>query len=267
MPIIVTEKDLSWHYDLSGKGECLLFLHGWASNGRAFAQQAEFFSSRYQTLILDLPGHGETSWKPLSLDEIVSDINFILQKLHMANVTMIGSSMGGMIGLKFCATFAEKVQRLVMIGSLPKFCRTSQIPLGLHKAQFQKLKDQVQNQYPNILEIFFRSLFTIEERETAKFRWLQQFRQNEKIPQQQALLDFLGLLEGEDLLPVLKNISLPIQFISGHEDYICPPDSVAFLKALMPTAEFHFIAQSGHFPFIIRSAEFNTLVQEFLLKK
>lgn len=264
MSFIVTPRNVSWHYEICGQGECLLFLHGWASNSRVFSQQKEFFSKDHQVLTVDLPGHGETSWQPISFSEIAQDIHYILETLNIASASLVGSSMGGLIGLKFSLAFPNNVHRLVLIGSLPKFCRTPEIPLGLHPGQFLKLKDQVQKQYPNILEVFFRSLFTIEERETEKFRWLQQFRKNEKIPDQKALLGFLDQLERENLLFLVKDISVPIQFISGQEDYICPVDSVAFLKTIMPQAEFHFIQKSGHFPFIIRSAEFNMLVKEFL---
>ncbi len=264
MSFVTTPRNISWHYEICGQGECLLFLHGWASNSRVFSQQKEFFSKDHQVLTVDLPGHGETSWQPISFAEIAQDIHFILKALNICSVSIIGSSMGGLAGLKFSFDFPNKVRRLVLVGSLPKFCRTPEIPLGLYPGQFLKLQDQVQRQYPNILEIFFRSLFTIEERETEKFRWLQQFRKNEKIPDQKALLDFLDQLEREDLLPLARDVAVPIQFISGREDYICPIDSVEFLKAIMPKTEFCFIEKSGHFPFIIRSAEFNMLVKEFL---
>lgn len=266
MPFIMTPGNISWHYELSGQGACLLFLHGWASNSRVFSQQKEFFSQDYQVLTVDLPGHGQTGWQPMSFQEIVQDIHFILEKLNIPSVSIIGSSMGGLLGLKLSCDLPDKVRRLVLIGSLPKFCRTPGIPLGLYPGQFLKLQDQVRKQYPNILEIFFRSLFTVEERETEKFRWLQQFRKNEKIPDQQALLNFLDQLEQEDLLPLVKEIPVPVQFLSGQQDYICPMDSVEFLKTMMPHAEFHLIEKSGHFPFIIHSSECNALIKGFLGK-
>jgi len=78
------------------------------------------------------------------------------------------------------------------------------------------------------------------------------------------LVHFLDILGTEDLLPIFKSIKIPVQVITGRQDYICPPDSLEFLKEMMPRACFNIMEDSGHFPFLIRSAEFNRVVEQFL---
>jgi pimeloyl-[acyl-carrier protein] methyl ester esterase len=264
MPFIETARKINWHYETQGEGDCLLFLHGWASSSRVFAQQAEYFSRKNKVVLLDLPGHGETSWQPVSFSEIAYDIENILHRLCISSVSIIGSSMGGMLGLKFYGMFPQRVKKLVMAGSVPRFLQKPGMPVGLKLQEMQRLKNQVGTKYPGILDIFFRSLFTLEERESEKFKWIHQFRKEENPPSQESLLHFLDLLEREDLIAILKNIKIPVQFISGRHDYICSEDSMEFLKEMLPYTQFHFIERSGHFPFLIRSAEFNQHVEQFL---
>ncbi|MCX5681936.1 MAG: alpha/beta hydrolase [Candidatus Omnitrophica bacterium] len=267
MPFIETPRKIKWHYETSGEGSCLLFLHGWASSSRVFAQQAEYFSQKNKVILIDLPGHGLTSWQPVSFSEIVYDIEAILNTLNVDSLNIVGSSMGGMIGLKFYGMFPQRVKRLVMAGSVPKFLQSPGMPVGLKPQEMQKLRAQVVMKYPGILDIFFRSLFTLEERETEKFKWIHQFRKEENFPSQEALIYYLDLLEKEDLVAILKNIKIPVQFISGRHDYICSADSMEFLKVMLSYAQFNFIEKSGHFPFLIRSVEFNQEVEKFLTKE
>jgi pimeloyl-[acyl-carrier protein] methyl ester esterase len=264
MPHIETERKIKWHYEVHGEGDCLLFLHGWASSSRVFAQQTEYFSRKNKVVLIDLPGHGATSWQRVSFSEMVYDIEAILNALQIPSVRIIGSSMGGMLGLKFYSMFPQKVKKLVMAGSVPRFLQRPGMPVGLKLQEMQKLKGQVATKYPGILDIFFRSLFTLEERESEKFKWIHQFRKEENPPSQEALLYFLDLLEKEDLVAILNNIKIPVQFIAGRHDYICSADSMEFLKTMLPYAQFNFIERSGHFPFLIRSAEFNQQVEQFL---
>jgi pimeloyl-[acyl-carrier protein] methyl ester esterase len=267
MPYLTTKKEITWYYEVCGQGSPLLFLHGWGASSMVFVQQVEYFSQKYKVILVDLPGHGKTTWKPISFNDIADDMDCLLREMNVSPVSLVGSSMGGAVGLRFYERFPQRVERLIMVGSLPRFCRNPDIPLGLDRAQFEKLKGQLEHKYPSILDIFFRSLFTMEERENPKFQWIHQFRKQENIPRKEALIYFLDMLGKEDFLAMLKDIKIPLQFIAGDHDYICPPDSIAFLKEMLPQARFNTIEKSGHFPFLIKSAEFNRTVEQFLLEK
>ncbi len=267
MPYVTTERRMNWHYEALGQGEALVFLHGWAASSKVFVQQAEYFSQKYKVILIDLPGHGKTSWQPLSFEDIAQEIGCLLEKMNISSLSLVGSSMGGVIALRLCELFPQTIKRLVMVGSLPQFCRSPGVPLGLERAQFDKLKSQLTYKYPTILDIFFRSLFTMEERASPRFQWIHQFRREEYVPSREALVYLLDMLGKEDLMPILKDMKAPVLLIAGQEDYICPPDSLAFLKRILPRGRFETIAQAGHFPFLIKAMEFNQVVEDFLLGK
>ncbi|MBI5149990.1 MAG: alpha/beta fold hydrolase [Candidatus Omnitrophica bacterium] len=264
MPHITTHSGIDWHYDIEGKGEHLLFLHGWGVDKRIWRQQAKFFSQYYRVMTIDLPGHGKSSWKKMALEGMARDLRTILQALQFNDISVVGSSLGGLVALKLYEKFPHGIKRLVFVGSMPKFSRSAGYPHGLDVEKMRKLGGQLDSDYPSIVNVFFRSLFTKEERQSRRFKWLQKFRQSDAVPMKQALVDYLDILEQEDLREVLKTVHVPIQFINGRDDEICTKETVEFLRKSCPGSRFDFFEQCGHFPFLSKPYEFNQVVEEFL---
>jgi len=264
MPHIKAHSGINWHYDVEGKGEHLLFLHGWGVDKRIWRQQSKFFAQYYRIMTIDLPGHGKSGWKKISLGVMVKDLKAILQTLEFDHVSIVGSSLGGLVALKLYDLYPKGIKRLVFVGSMPKFSRSADYPHGLDVGKMRKLGGQLDTDYPSIVNVFFRSLFTREERRSRRFKWLQKFRQSDGVPMRQALVEYLDILEQEDLREVLKKVRVPVQFINGRDDEICNKEMVAFLKKVRPESRFDFFEQCGHFPFLSKPYEFNQAVEEFL---
>lgn len=268
MPDLIKAKSsIKWHYDLIGEGEILLFLHGWGVDHRIWRQQIKYFSRFYKILSIDLPGHGNSSWERISFEEMAEDIVLILQQLNIDKIILVGSSLGGLLGLKIYAIVPERFKQLIFVGSLPKFSKASDYPYGLDIDKIRKLSSQLNSDYPSIINIFFRSLFTNEERRTRRFHWIQRFRRTEGFPTKQALVEYLDILENEDLRFILRNVRIPVYFINGKEDTICPMASSIVLKELCPQARFSFFDQCGHFPFLSKPYEFNQVLEQALKEK
>lgn len=264
MPHIKGKSGIDWHYDIAGEGTHLLFIHGWGVDKKIWRQQLKYFSQFYRVMTIDLPGHGQSSWEPIDLKIMVEDLKEILNKLNFTDVTILGSSLGGLVALKLYDLFPEGIQRMIFVGSMPKFSKTEQYPHGLDIERMRKLGEHLQSDYPSIVNIFFRSLFTKQERQTRRFKWIQKFRRTDQVPMKKALLEYLDIMEKEDLCDVLKRVKVPIQFINGREDEICTNQTVKFLKKLSPASRFDFFDQCGHFPFLSKPYEFNQVMEEFL---
>ena len=264
MPSYQADSGIEWYYDVEGEGESLLFIHGWGVDRRIWRQQAKYFAQFYRVISVDLPGHGKSSWKKVTLEVIARDLFLLLEHIQMKEMSVIGSSLGGMVALKLYILCPNKFTRIIFVGSMPKFCKTPDYPYGLDMDKLHKLCRQLNTDYPTIVHIFFRSLFTLEERRTRRFKWLQKFRQTAEVPVKQALVDYLDILQQEDLRDVLKTVAVPVQFINGRGDQICDASTVSFLRELMPTARFDFFEDCGHFPFLSKPHEFNQLLGEFL---
>jgi pimeloyl-ACP methyl ester esterase len=226
--------------------------------------QVEHFSTGFKAVTVDLPGHGESGWQDVGLIDLAVDLNFILEELGIEQVNVVGSSFGGLIGLYLLKTGPERVQRISFVGSLPKFARTADYPAGLDIERIRKLSAQFDGDYTAMLEIFFRSLFSRQDRESERFKWIRQFHKSEAVPRREALKKFLDVLEREDARDVLAHVNCRVQFINGTEDYIVPVDSMKWLEEMLPWANFDYMEGAGHFPFLIKPKEFNQLLEGFL---
>jgi len=264
MPHLKTPRGLNWHYETEGEGETLLFLHGWAVNSRIWRQQMKYFSDRYRVVSFDLPGHGKSEWCHISLGEIADDAEFLLNELNAGPVGVIASSFGGLVALKIHEANPQRIRFFAFAGSQPKFSRSADHPSGLEVGRIRKLAGQLQSDYPAIVNIFFRSLFTRNERESRRFKWIQTFRKAEDIADKQALLNLLDILEKEDLRTVFENADRPMCFLNGTEDYICTRNFYEDLKEKLPSARFEWFEKCGHFPFLTQPYEFNKGLESFL---
>lgn len=264
MPYITTASGIEFFYEVEGQGQNLIFIHGWSVDHRIWRQQTKVFSNDYRVFGFDLPGHGQSGWGQTSLEQMARDVKEILDVCNINKWTVIGSSMGGLLGLKLYELFPDSFAKLILVGSMPKFSKSEDYPYGIDVARIKNLGDQLARAYPSIVNIFFRSLFTKEERNTRRFRWLQKFREYTDIPLKPALELYLHILETEDLRNVLEQVKVPVKFINGNGDPICTPATVDYLKREMPQAEFFDFDKCGHFPFLSQPHEFNDVLREYL---
>ncbi len=253
------------YYEISGQGEPLVFIHGFGGSSLWWENQKKFFEKRYQVITIDLPGHGQSSWKDVSLLEIAAGIKHLLKSLDLHRINIIANSFGGLVALDLYRLMSEDINRISFVGSIPKFARSELYPAGLDIDRIRKLSQQFDGDYASILEIFFRSLFTMKERESDVFKKVKEIRQREILPKREALKAFLDILEKTDLRDRLISIDCPVQFITGAEDYLCPREVMEWVQEHMSNARLDFIDGCGHLPFLTRTEEYNDLLQNFLI--
>lgn len=98
-------------------GKTIVYLHGWGQNINMMQPIAEPFLKDYNIIIVDLPGHGESTeptyaWE---LSKFVDCIHELLINLKVKNPTFVGHSFGGKISLLYASIY--EVDKLVLLGS------------------------------------------------------------------------------------------------------------------------------------------------------
>ena len=254
------------HYTIAGKGEPLLFIHGFGMSSRVWSQQVEYFQQGFQVIAVDLPGHGKSPWeKDQTLRDLAGEVRRVMVAVGVQQVNVTASSFGGLVAFELARMAPDLIARISFCVALPKFARSEGYPAGLDIDRIRTLSAQFQVDYAQILEIFFRSLFTRQERMDAHFAWVRQMRQGEPLPRREALLCYLDILERVDLRDRLASMICPVQFINGTEDYICPQAVLGWLQEHFLNARFDYIDQCGHVPFLTKPQEFNETLEFFLM--
>jgi pimeloyl-ACP methyl ester carboxylesterase len=107
------------YYEIYGKGEPLLLLHGNGQSIEAFEKQIPFFKTKYKVIIPDCRGRGKSTDNDteLTYDIQASDMNNFLNFLKIDSANIIGWSDGGIIGLLLAKDYPKKVKRLIASGA------------------------------------------------------------------------------------------------------------------------------------------------------
>lgn len=256
---------MNWHYEVEGTGEPILFIHGFGGSGLWWSMQREAFARHHQLIIVDLPGHGKSEWMPIGLRDIAIDLLQIVGTHNIAQLNVVAASLGGLVALEMDRAAPGRLMRMSFVGCIPKFARGPDYPAGLDIDKIRKLSGQFDGDYGGMLEIFFRSLFTMKERDSGQFKQVREMRSQEQLPKREALKAFLDILEKTDLRDRLSSVICPQQFITGAEDYICPRPVMDWVAEHAYNARFDFLEGCGHLPFLTDVKEYNRLLEDFLL--
>jgi epoxide hydrolase 4 len=105
------------HYVTLGKGEPVLFIHGFPDFWYSWRDQMATLSSDFQTAAMDLRGYNQSD-QPVGVDNykmplILDDVAAVVKDLG-GKVTLVGHDWGGGIAWRFAMTHPEMVERLVI---------------------------------------------------------------------------------------------------------------------------------------------------------
>ncbi|XP_075712696.1 serine hydrolase-like protein 2 isoform X2 [Rhinoderma darwinii] len=128
----------------SSKGRPVMCLHGWLDNANTFDRLIPLLPQEYYYVALDFSGHGQTSHLPEGIRyqhlDYVTDIHRVVASLGWTRFSIIGHSMGGVVGgmmpvlrsielsgraqgilmlcvAEFASIFPEKVYHLILLDS------------------------------------------------------------------------------------------------------------------------------------------------------
>ena len=113
------------HYEVHGKGPTILLSHGYSSTSRMWEGQVAALKDRYQVVVWDFRGHGESDYPkdPARYSEelTVGDMAALLDLVGTRKAIVAGLSLGGYMSLAFHASHPERVRALMLFDTGPGF--------------------------------------------------------------------------------------------------------------------------------------------------
>ncbi|MDF7675406.1 alpha/beta hydrolase [Neisseriaceae bacterium ESL0693] len=106
-----------------GQGKPIVLLHGITNSGRAWLLQVEpLVRAGYRVIIPDLAGHGASArvHEPFGVQQLATDIEALLQFLHIQHFDLMGLSLGGVVALELASRHPDQVGKLIMANSFDK---------------------------------------------------------------------------------------------------------------------------------------------------
>ena len=101
-----------------GSGPPLLLLHSLGSSRHAWSGILPLLSSSHRVIAADVLGHGDSDQprRPFAIADHAACLFEGLDLLGLNQVTVVGNSLGAVVGLEMAASRPERVERLVLIG-------------------------------------------------------------------------------------------------------------------------------------------------------
>jgi pimeloyl-ACP methyl ester carboxylesterase len=95
----------------------LVLVHGLSGNAWAFAPFARRMRDRLHIIALDVRGHGDSAWSPdgaYSFADQANELAAFVDQLGLERFSLLGTSMGGMISLRYAGDHVDRLERLVI---------------------------------------------------------------------------------------------------------------------------------------------------------
>jgi pimeloyl-[acyl-carrier protein] methyl ester esterase len=211
-------------------------IHGWATTCRIWPDWL-LTSNTY-------PYHSSTF---PDYSQLEREFLTFYQKQHKP-LSIIGWSLGGMLALELAAAHSDKIEKILLISSTPRFTLKENYTSGLDPIIVKNLARKLARNKLQTQAHFYQLMFSASE----SF-WAENF--SKQIAPLLANITLTTLQTGlsylyeKDLCHLLTSIHTPCHILHGTHDSICPPATGHYLANTIPHSTLDLIPGAGHIPF------------------
>ena len=265
----VSANGIRLHYEETGAGVPLVFVHEFAGDAQSWHLQVRFFARRYRTITFNARGYPPsdvpTDGSEYSQDHAVDDIRGLLDALGIDRAHICGLSMGGYATLHFGLRHPERALSLVVAG-----CGYGSV--AADRAQFRRDVAATAERFltepmATLADVYCAGPTRVQFRDKDPRGW-QEF--HDQFAAQSALGHGLTMRGVQltrpsvyELEAELERLTVPTLIVTGDEDEPCLEPGI-YLKRMIRTSGLVVIPKAGHTINLEEPEAFNRAVLDFL---
>ncbi len=250
------------HIRVIGQGPDLVMLHGWSMHSAVWHDLTNELAKNFTLHLVDLPGHGQSSWKQGDLELSVLVNNLAMELPETAY--WLGWSLGGLISLAFVELFPERVRKLILMAATPCFVQKDDWSCTMDAMIFKQFADNLNVNQTETLQRFLLLQARGSDHSRNTIRQLGEQLAIENPPGSDALQAGLKLLIETDMRKQFSDLTFPVQMILGDRDTLIPEEMLLAAKQLQPDVDLSLLSGAGHAPFISQPVECQKLIESFI---
>jgi len=250
-----------------GSGErTILFVNGFGCDQSMWRYIIPAFAEQFTLVLFDHVGGGAsdaTAYEPkkyASLNGYAQDVLDICRELHLTDVTLIGHSVGAMIGA--LAAIAEPIhfQRLILLCPSPCYLNEIGYYGGFDRADIESMLAFMETDYVGWADTFAPFIMGNPEQPLLAAELSLSFCQtNPTIARQFARVTFLS-----DNRIDITRLQTPCILLQSAQDLIAPPEVGTYMEAHIPDATLITLPVAGHCPQLSAPTETLLAMEAFL---
>lgn len=256
------------NYHEIGSGFPVLMLHGSGVGVSGYANwryTMPEIGKRFRSIAIDIVGFGHSACPPdaqYSLDYWVDHVIRFLDAMGIEKTHLLGNSFGGGLALAVTARHPERVENVVLMGSVgTRFTIPPAFNAGHgYEPAIERMRTLLKN------FTFFPDTITDE---AVQLRYETSIRPGyqstfEKLFPGSREQKMIAMVTPDEQIAAINN---QVLLIHGREDYVVPMETSERLFRLIPRSELHLFGQCGHWSHLDQAARFNQLVVNFYSRK
>ncbi len=254
MPITTTNDGSQIYYKDWGKGQPIVFSHGWPLSSDSWESQMFHLASHgYRCIAHDRRGHGRSSqpWNGNDMDTYADDLAALLDTLDLTDAILIGFSTGGGEVARYIGRHgSRRVAKAALVSSVPPIMlKSEKNPNGVPREVFDELREKSLRDRSLLYQELASGPFFGFNRSGAKKSqgmidsfWLQGMTAGHK-----NTYDCIAAFSETDFTDDLKKFDVPTLVVHGDDDQIVPIDTAGRASAkIVKNAELKVYSGAPH---------------------
>jgi len=236
----------------AGDGPVLMLLHGLFGTLSNFKSIIDHFSDRFTVVVPILPIF-EMPIGDVSLEGLLKYVENFVEYKEYKSAHVLGNSLGGHIALLFGLANADFVDTITLTGSSGLF-ENSMGSTFPKRGDYEFIKKKTG-------ETFYNPEVASKELVDEVFDIV-----NDRNKAIRVVYTAKSAIR-HNLSDKLHQLKAPTLLIWGQQDTITPPFVGEKFDELIEHSELHFLNECGHAPMMEKPADFNRILEGFLLKQ
>ncbi|MER5602877.1 alpha/beta hydrolase [Streptomyces sp. NPDC002265] len=238
----------------------LVLVHGHPFDRTMWAPQIEAFSSGRRVVAPDLRGYGGSPVVPgrTPLSVFALDVEALLDDLEINTFVLAGLSMGGQIAMECQDRFGDRVRGLVLADTFPG-AETPEGRVARNAMADRLLREGMRGYADEVLEKMVAPGAAPAVKSHVH-------RMMTAAHPEGAAAALRGRADRPDYRDLLTRVTVPALVVVGADDTYTPVADAESMHALLPDSTLRVIEGAAHLPNLERPAEFNAVLEAFLVR-